>query len=318
MRIHLSAALSLSLSGLAFGQNKQELTARELFGTVAGSKVMSSQAGQSTPKQPAAQVKKAATPLGPIAQTRPAPPRPIREFRQNDGTVQIVTASYEGPKPFGLRYSVLQASDADWIEASDTKVFHSGDKIRVRVESSEDAWFSILQRGSSGKWEALFPSKEGGSDNRILAGEPRTIPGSRSWVFDETKGQERLFVILSRKPFGDIDQLISEISQAGKTEQKKSMDPVRTKPVEPPSAPAPKQTMLAQSIGSIDDALVGRLQSRMLSRDLVFERVDDSVKTASAGKPVPAGPLSEKAAYVVDKSGKPDARVFADIKLQHQ
>src|SRR5262249_45601190 len=159
----------------------------------------------------------------------------------------------------------------DWVEASDVKTFKSGESIKVRVESNEDGYLCVLARGASGKWEALFPSKDAGRNNRILATELRTIPNeSGMWTFSGAKGQHRLFRMLTRKPFEDIDQLIVEIGQAGRASGPKRVDPARTQPVAPPQAPAPKQTMLSQNISSIDDALVGRLQSRLASRDLVF------------------------------------------------
>ncbi|MBI4906381.1 MAG: DUF4384 domain-containing protein [Acidobacteria bacterium] len=308
----IGATVAVSLSTLAWSQNAPVLTARELFHAPAAAKT--------APTQPVAQ-KQTKTPTQPkqVAQQSPRPAqRPMQEFRRNDGTVQIITASYEGGKPLGLRYSVLQSAGGQWVEASDVKTFRSGDSIRVRVESNEDAYLCILARGSSGKWEALFPSKDAGRNNRIMAGEPRVIPSeSGKWTFDDKKGQERLFLILSRKPFEDLDQLIMDIDQAGKS-PRRAIEPAKNKPVAPnapvPQPPAPKETMLAQSIGSIDDALVGRLQSRLISRDLVFERVDENTKPAATV----ASPEKEKAAYVVDKSGRPDARVFADIKLMHQ
>ena len=48
----------------------------------------------------------------------------------------------------------------------------------------------------------------------------------------------------------------------------------------------------------------------MISRDLVFEKVDDSPSPAAAEK-------KESAVYVVEKSGKPDARLVVDITLKH-
>lgn len=311
----IGASLTVSLSTLAMGQNPV-LTARELFHVP--------QAAKASPSQPVAQSQKQTKPATQprptggtqvAQQTAPYTVRPVKEFRKDDGSIQFVTASYDGGKPLGLRYSVLQSVGGQWVEASDIKTFRSGDSIRVRVESNEDAYLAVLARGSSGKWDALFPSKDAGRNNLIVAGEPRIIPSaSGKWTFDDTKGQERLFLILSRKPFEDLDQLILDIDQASK------VVPARNKPASAPKAPAPqppapKETMLAQSIGPIDDALVGRLQSRLISRDLVFERVDETTKPVAN---VPASVEHEKAAYVVDKSGRPDARVYADIKLQHQ
>jgi hypothetical protein len=75
--------------------------------------------------------------------------------------------------------------------------------------------------------------------------------------------------------------------------------------------------MLAQNnIRPIDDQLVGRLRSQMLSRDLVFEAVAaPATLTQTSSEP---DERIEAAAYVVEKSGKPDARLVVDVKLKHE
>lgn len=62
--------------------------------------------------------------------------------------------------------------------------------------------------------------------------------------------------------------------------------------------------MLARA--SVSDDVVARLRQEMLSRDLVFEKVE--------GNDVKA----ENAAYVVNPSSAPDARLVVDIKLVHK
>ena len=78
----IGATVTVGLSTLGWAQNNPVLTARELFHVPAAVKT-----------QPVA--KKQTTP--------PTAPGPIKEFRKDDGSVQIVTASYEGGKPLGMR-----------------------------------------------------------------------------------------------------------------------------------------------------------------------------------------------------------------------
>jgi hypothetical protein len=61
---------------------------------------------------------------------------------------------------------------------------------------------------------------------------------------------------------------------------------------------------------SVNDDVVTRLRQDLSARDLVFEKVDSS----SGGKDVKA----ENAAYVVNPSTAPDARLVVDVRLTHK
>jgi hypothetical protein len=224
----------------------------------------------------------------------------------------LMAASYQGPNPLGLRYCILKlGSDGEWNEVSTDTVFHSGDKIRVQVESNESGYLYIIMRGTSGNWRPLFPSPEiRGGDNRIEAMEPQMIPSGRGvFTFDGQKGEEKLFLVLSRQEVRDLEQLIYDLNQSSKPATKKTATPA--KPADSQKPGEPKRMLLAQNISPIDDALVGRLRSNMVARDLVFEKIDDST-------PQKRNQMKETAVYVVEKSGRPDARLVVDIKLIHQ
>ncbi|HUQ91470.1 MAG TPA: DUF4384 domain-containing protein [Bryobacteraceae bacterium] len=305
---HLMPALLVGAAVIG-AQNQAGLTARELFYAPAAPPVVSQQKKNTSPtvakgSQQVAGSKKNATP--------PPNHTPPHQMPQAEAPVMLVTASYSGPRPLGLRYSILKLQNGSWEEVPTHSTFKSGDRIRVKVEANENGYLYIVARGSSGKWDTLFPQKEiREGDNRIESGEPQMLPNRRgAWSFDNNKGEEKVFLVLSRKPVSDLDQLMYDLNQNGKAAPtaptKKTGAPKKAE--ETPAAP-PKRVMLAQSIAPIDDALVGRLRSQMLTRDLVFETIDDT-KSATAEK-------KEAAVYVVEKSGKPDARLVVDIKLQH-
>jgi hypothetical protein len=66
------------------------------------------------------------------------------------------------------------------------------------------------------------------------------------------------------------------------------------------------RSLVAQA--SVGDNVISKLRNQVASRDLVFEKVD----SASAD-----GKL-ENAAYVVNPSTAPDARLVVDIALKHK
>ena len=202
---------------------------------------------------------------------------------------QIVAAAYT---PLGLRYSLLHSSDGSaYSEVDPETVFRSGDKLKVTAQSNDPAHLYVIAHGSSGNWEVLFPSsKVGGGDNKVAAMQSYEIPPGGNWTFDENPGEEKLFVVLSRKPVENLESLIYDL---GKTPKE--------------SAPERKM-MLAQRIAPIDAALVGRLRAGVQSRDLVFEKVDEKT----------AGERKEKAVYVVNTKNTPDARLVVDLTLKHR
>jgi len=249
----------------------QTLTPRELF-----YKPVSSPAPIASPKQPTkAPATKKAAPKENKSEVAKAPVG--------------VAASYA---PLGLRYSLLHSTDgANYNEVDGETVFHSGDKLKVTVQSNDPAQLYVIARGSSGNWNVLFPSAEvGGGDNRVTAMQSYEIPPGGRFYFDENPGEEKLFVILSRKPVENLETLIYDL---GKKPKESTPD---------------KPLMLAQRISPIDDAMVGRLRAGVQSRDLVFEKVDEKT----------AGPKKEKAVYVVNKTGAADSRLVVDLTLRHR
>jgi len=192
--------------------------------------------------------------------------------------------------PLGLRYSVLKRDEAGkFQEVNPDANFHSGDRIRVQVETNSSGYLYVVSQGSSGAWKLLFPSPEvAGGSNLIEKGDTRVLPSAGDngwWRFTDQVGVEKLFVVLTRQPEPDLDKLIYSMGASQS------------------DGNAPR-TLLAQA--TVSDDLIARLRQQVSSRDLVFEKVDSD----AAGK-------VEKAAYVVNPSVLPDSRLVVDVSLKH-
>ncbi|MGE5568093.1 MAG: DUF4384 domain-containing protein [Rhodospirillales bacterium] len=275
----------------AWCEEKPKLTPRELFYS----------APLAPPAAPAKAdpAKKASVPRP--ARSKPAAPRPepvavearrpAPAARAQEAVLVPVASQTYGP--LGLRYSLLKIERGRAVEVSTDEVFRAGDRIRLSVEANDTAHLYIVNRGSSGIWKVLFPSPEiAGGSNVVERGRRYEIPQGYTFTFDEQPGAERLFIVLARQPEPDLERLIYSLEQP--------------RPAEGPRAePAPK-VLLAQSMINIDDALVGRF--RTYARDLIIEKVD----APASGVP------AEKATYAVNASGAADARVVADVTLQHR
>ena len=214
------------------------------------------------------------------------PPKPKAAAKPKPAHTEPGPAAGPGG-PLGLRYSIVKEGVQGGVNEVDTDaVFHSGDRIRVAVESNDSAYLYVVTQGSSGTWSLLFPSPEiAGGDNHIEKGRRYEIPGGHWFAFDEQAGQERLFVVVCRAPEQDLEKMIYTLRQ-GREEQK----------------------TLAASRAPIADAVVERVRGQVSARDLIFEKVNE--KTAG-GRP-------EKAVYVVNAAGGAQARVVADVTLKHQ
>jgi hypothetical protein len=293
----------------------KELTARELFYVPAAAPKPAA-----TPPAPARHTAPPKTvakaPVKPPVQTAsrtpkttppPAPPSivpgPGATIVSPDGTGVITVsaprrtapAPTAGP-PLGLRYTITKLIDGKMAEVSPESVFRAGDRIKITVVPNSPGYLYIINQGSSGTWKPIFPSPEiEDGNNRVDGFRDYAMPPKSRMIFDSQPGTERLFVVLSREPEPDFEQLIY------------SLQTPRTKPsAAEPETPAktPPRTMVA---ANISNDTVGRLRN-VYARDLVVEKVDEETP----------GEKQEKAVYVVNPSGSANSRVVADIVLVHQ
>jgi len=223
---------------------------------------------------------KAPDAVKPVADTKAAPAKKaaVKPVATKSGDTHTLAASV----PLGLRYAVLKRdASGQYAEVDPDTNFRSGDRIRLHVDANTSGYLYVVMQGSSGTWKLLFPSAEvAGGSNLVRKSESRQIPsGDRGqFVFDEQAGSEKLFIVLTRQPEPDLDKLI--YSMGGKPGDTKD------------------RSLVAQA--SVSDNVVSKLRTQ--SRDLVFEKVDSS----------------ENAAYVVNPSTAPDARLVVDVALKHK
>lgn len=274
------------------------LTAREIF--------YGAKPATPPPPAPVAAVKKPAPPSSNAKKLRDAVEQ--ASSRQThagvDATVPVRLANDSVSEGGGLamRWTITQMMpDGNKKEVPTTKAFKSGDKINVRVEVNDFGYLYILARGSSGKWSPLFPSPEiSGGDNRVGPNMAYTIPAGFVFKFDEQPGEERIFIVFSRKPEPDFDGLIYKVAPDRK--QRPELSPTA------PIRPAPG--IILASNTSFGDPFIDRIRT-MSARDLIVEKVEGEQKSSIKG------PRFEHAAYVASKRSD-DPRVTAEVTLTHQ
>lgn len=207
----------------------------------------------------------------------------------------------KGASPLGLRYSIVKQVGGESVEVDPESVFRSGDRIRLNVQANDNGYLYIVLRGSSGRWSPLFPSREILSgDNRVKKGGEYEIPlGSVWFAFDEQPGTEKLFIVLSRQPEPDFEKLVKSLRQDNSAPQITSGSTKKSNTDDEGAV---------QVVASLDDGTVGKVRGQVRSRDLVFQKVDESTP----------GGKKEQAVYIVNRTGSADSRVVVDVSLNHQ
>lgn len=189
----------------------------------------------------------------------------------------------------GLRYSILDvdAHGNNPIEVDSQSVFRSGEHFLLSLESNDAAYLYVVLQASQGSWQVLFPRLDiRNGDNYIAAHNPVLLPSSsRPFFFDEHPGTEHLFVVLSRQPEPDLDQLIPIVQQRQSGTGENA--------ARPGNVPAAPMTMAS--------ADVNRVRDKLASRGIQIEQ-----ETA------------EKAVYTVNANRSENSRVITDIVLKHE
>jgi hypothetical protein len=298
----------------AFAQETpKQLTARELFYSAnqapkaEAPKPVAPPAAPQQAERTATRVAKRA-PVESAQSPKPPATTPVRSQPQQSAQLadggRIITASAERPATapipsggpaLGLRYTLLKKVGDEMVEVPTSTVFHAGDRIQFYVQTNGPGYLYIISQGSSGTWKPMFPSPEvEDGNNRVDGWRSYSMPPKSRIVFDEQTGTEKIFIVFSRAPEPDLENLIYSLRN-GKT----------AAPASTPQPPA--QSKQLTMVASVDNATVGRLRN-VYSRDLIIEAVT----------PNTPGEKKETAVYVVNPTGASESRIVADLALVHQ
>lgn len=152
----------------------------------------------------------------------------------------------------GLRYNLLlidRASNKEIEAVSPSHNFQEGDRVAIELQSNRSGYLYVLEQGSGGKWISLFPDPKElpGESNVVKARDTVRVPAGRPFRIIPPKGEERVFVILTRNP-ANVDELRESIRK------------------ENGGAPS---SLLAGNMNRLSKETEKRLQSRDLEIDTV-------------------------------------------------
>jgi hypothetical protein len=139
------------------------------------------------------------------AQTKQKPRAKDLYVQYNDGDSTF-------PGNPGAKVSVLLKRGNQEKVVSTNETFQSGDRIKLIFDINFSGYVAIMNQGSTGKEQLLFPYKSNGRlvDSRVTPNAGTKLPGGGDWiVFDNNPGNETVTVIFSNTPFEEFNNLSS-------------------------------------------------------------------------------------------------------------
>ncbi len=83
--------------------------------------------------------------------------------------------------PQRISVMVQREEPAGWRDVNPATVFEPGDRLRFHISSTSSGYLYVMNQGTSGTYELLFPRTDTGSDNRIEAAKDYTVPATQGW-----------------------------------------------------------------------------------------------------------------------------------------
>jgi len=170
----------------------------------------------------------------------------------------------------GLRYWIeVQTDRGQLLRVTSSRIFKSGERMRLHFESNVDGSLVILQSQDSGPYAKLFPNST--ASGRVEKFTDQVFPSKNGWFrFDSRPGDIRLMVMLQPHASGLPNSLQSHLS---------SRQAVVTA-----SAPHPGATNLpnepVQPPGDLEARMRAQMERLRGSKALVVEEDNSSAQPA--------------------------------------
>ena len=104
---------------------------------------------------------------------------------------------------------VLEKKDGTSVRTVEPNyVFSAGDKIRFRLKSAVNGYLYVMNQGSSGQWQQLFPRDGIAQSRSVAAGKQYLVPASGSGWFQVTgpPGYDNVYFLISPVDLGKSPQ----------------------------------------------------------------------------------------------------------------
>jgi pyruvate/2-oxoglutarate dehydrogenase complex dihydrolipoamide acyltransferase (E2) component len=195
----------------------------------------------------------------------------------------------------GLKISVeLKRGNHKPVFVSPDYDFRSGDAIRLHVSLNFRGYLTVINEGSSGKSQLLYPRPGLHREYpRVSLEEGFSLPNKRSkdWIyFDQTPGQEKLQILLSEQPLPDVQQFLAQAYQATQSGYTGSSSAPAQPAAQPQPAPvgnaAQTTTVAVAQTAQQEEEIIASLRG-VGSKDLMIKREADATYAVPASASAP-------------------------------
>jgi hypothetical protein len=109
-----------------------------------------------------------------------------------------VAAMAFGADPQRIHVVVQRENTAGWVDVNPATVFDAGDRLRFHLSAGFAGYLYVMNQGTSGSYELLFPRSDTGNENRIEAAKEYTVPASQGWFnVSGPAGQDVIYWLIS-------------------------------------------------------------------------------------------------------------------------
>ena len=84
-------------------------------------------------------------------------------------------------EPQRIRLTVEREEAPGWRAMNPATVFAPEDRLRFRLTTNFSGFLYVMNQGTGGTYELLFPRTDTGSENRIEAGKEYVVPATEGW-----------------------------------------------------------------------------------------------------------------------------------------
>lgn len=112
-------------------------------------------------------------------------------------TVAQETGTNAQPAP-RMEITLERQQGGLWMSVDPGLVFEKGDCVRFRFRANFGGYLYVMNYGTSGKYNLLFPREETGRQNRIESGKEYLIPATQAWFrIDGPPGHDIVYWLAS-------------------------------------------------------------------------------------------------------------------------
>jgi Domain of unknown function (DUF4384) len=106
--------------------------------------------------------------------------------------------------PQQMHITVERHDASGWTTVNPAHVFESGERLRFHITASFAGYLYVMDQGTSGSYELLFPRADTGSENRIEASKDYVIPAAEgNFRISGPAGHDVIYWLISPVDFGE-------------------------------------------------------------------------------------------------------------------